>query len=128
MYVQLSRLYVGLAILIATSLGEARGEAPLRDVLNDLDDPKLQPTQRALHEMALSSVENGLSWANTYIRQSLKQPRMYCKPEKLALGSPQIVAIVRRAVKENPKIAEYPYGYAVLLSMQHAFPCTAKPQ
>jgi hypothetical protein len=51
------------------------------------------------------------------------QPPLYCQPDKLVITDAQMIDMMRRAMKDNPKWGEFPIGMMVLATLQRTFPC-----
>jgi hypothetical protein len=51
------------------------------------------------------------------------RPPLYCPPRRLAINTEQHIDILRRYVEQNPDIGRDPIGLAMLLALQHTFPC-----
>ena len=62
---------------------------------------------------------NGLSWRGT-----LAGKDVYCPPP--GLTGTQIMATFERFVRDNPDIAERPYGDAMAATLSREFPCQAR--
>ena len=51
------------------------------------------------------------------------QAALYCPPDRSAMTGSQVIDILRRALKEEPRLGDRPIGFAVLAALQRAFPC-----
>lgn len=114
---------VATVVMIATWVGHARAEASLNEILRDYDNPKAGEAQRAVISSNLASIEVGLGWANTAVRVQRMQAALYCPPDKPAISPSQLIDILRRALKEEPRLGDRPIGFAILAALQRSFPC-----
>jgi hypothetical protein len=71
----------------------------------------------------LSSVENGMSWADAELINSQHAAPLYCTPSKLDLTGEQILDMLRRHVQDQPSDARYPYGLVMMQVLKKVFPC-----
>lgn len=85
-------------------------------------DKVLVPEDREKIEALIGGMENGLVWANAALKNRGQSP-LYCQPGKLVLTDFQIIDMMRRAIKDAPKMGDYPLGMAVLMTLQKTFPC-----
>jgi len=72
--------------------------------------------------MAVSSTEQGYLYANAYL-VARHEPRMYCQPEKLTMAPQQLIDMLRREMKTDDRVAEFPVAFAILDVMIATFPC-----
>ena len=77
------------------------------------------PNMRMVAEMIAAAFGNGLSWRGT-----LAGKDVYCPPP--GLTGTQIMATFERFVRDNPDIAERPYGDAMAATLSREFPCQAR--
>ena len=85
-------------------------------------DTMLVKQDREQVESLISGMQIGMLWANAELRHR-KQPLLYCQPEKLRITAPQMVDMLRKTIRENPRLGDYPIGLAVLTTLQDTFPC-----
>jgi hypothetical protein len=80
-------------------------------------------TDRKSGEVAFVNEENGIWWANSRLIFKKQQP-LFCPPDNSsALPGAEMIEIVRRYAKENPKARYLPYGLVILMTLENAFPC-----
>ena len=79
---------------------------------------------RAVLEVLIKGMVDGLGWANASLRAEGKQSPLYCEPKELALTTSQVIDILRRQVRQSPPLASDPLGAVILASLQKVFPCT----
>jgi len=48
---------------------------------------------------------------------------LYCPPPAIALTGNQLMDMLRRSVDKSKMVAESPWGLALLMSLEAAFPC-----
>ena len=111
-------------VMLAMWVGHARAEASLSEVLRDYDNPKAGEAQRAVISSNLASIEVGLGWANTALRVQRMQAGLYCPPDKPPIPASQLIDILRRALKDEPRLGDRPVGFALLTALQRSFPCS----
>jgi len=109
-------------LMIGTWASQASAEASLNQILKDYDNPKAGEAQRMVISSNLTGIEVGLGWANTAIRAQRMQAPLYCPP-KGEMAASQLVDILRRALKDEPRLGERPVGFAMLAALQRSFPC-----
>jgi hypothetical protein len=63
--------------------------------------------ERKTIELRLTTIEDGLGWANAELRHRNTSP-LFCPPDRLALTGTQLIDILRRAIKDDPQIGKYP--------------------
>jgi hypothetical protein len=78
---------------------------------------------RLFADKIVETLEDGLSWANAYLRSQRKEQAIYCIPEKLVLTGPQIIDMMQRRVREKPDTGFLPYSLTILDALIDAFPC-----
>ena len=110
-------------VMIGLWTGQAGAEASVNEILRDYDNAKASDAQRAMISSNLASIEVGLGWANTALRAQRMQAGLYCPPDKLAMTPSQVIDILRRALKEEPRLGDRPIGFALLTALQRSFPC-----
>lgn len=111
--------FIFLALLFAPAAANA--EEPLRDLI--LDYKNANVTHREFLELLIASNENGIAWANAELRTVRHETRMFCPPEKVSLTGNQIMDILEREMNAKPFVGQYPYGLALLLTLEDTFPC-----
>ena len=77
---------------------------------------------RKIWELILGNTENGINWANSVLIQRKQQP-LYCPLDNFAPNGPEALETLRELAKSNPKIANLPYGFALLFALQTKYPC-----
>jgi hypothetical protein len=115
---------VATVVMVGMWVGQARAEASLNEILRDYDNPKASEAQRAMISSNLVSMEVGLGWANTALRAQRMQAGLYCPPDKPSITAAQLIDILRRALKEEPRLGDRPAGFALLTALQRSFPCS----
>jgi hypothetical protein len=99
-------------------------EPSLTEILRDYDNPGLSVAQRMMIVSNLSSIETALGWANTSLRaQRISRRALYCLPDKLIIEPRELINMLRDALWDEPKLGDTPIGFAVLMTLQRAFPC-----
>jgi hypothetical protein len=115
------------ALLAATALLSGPGhssELSLTALLQEYDNPKASAAQRLMITSNLASLERGFSWANSALRAQRKSRRaLYCVPENLDIQPQELIDMLRDALKDEPRLGDSPIGFAVLATLQRAFPC-----
>jgi hypothetical protein len=109
---------------------EVKAEMTANQALHKYD--KGTRDEQQLLEWGLAQTENGLSWANTYLKVNRKEQPLYCPPDKMVLTGNQILDILRRAKDDQPypggtTVGESPFGLAMIFALQSTFPCPPKP-
>jgi len=117
-----------LLLLLAFSASNVNAEEPkidesFRSALN-VYDHYLVPEDRHHIENFIGGMQIGLLWANVMLH-SRGQPLLYCQPDHLTITDSQMLDMMRRAMKENPKWGDFPVGMMVLVTLQRTFPCHA---
>ncbi len=92
-----------------------------RDVLH-VYDKYLVPEDRRHIENFIGAMEIGLLWANVGLKHQ-GQALLYCQPDKLVITNSQMIDMIRRAIKDDAKLGDYPVGMVVLVTLQKTFPC-----
>lgn len=113
---------VAAVVVIGVWVGQARAEASLNEILKQYDNPNASEAQRLVIASNLSGIEVGLGWANTALRAQRMQQPLYCAPDASATSS-QLVEVLRRALKAEPRLGDRPVGFAMLAALQRAYPC-----
>jgi Rap1a immunity proteins len=108
----------GAIILIAMLLA-----VPVRADSSDISARRLlsawkgeEPSMRMLAEVIASAFSSGLS-----LRGSLAGKEVYCPPAGLKGGA--VMSAFEQYLRDNPDMAERPYGDAMAASFSRAFPC-----
>jgi hypothetical protein len=71
---------------------------------------------RMVAEVIASAFASGFSWGGDAVRK-----RAYCAPPDLKGG--EIMGALEAFVRDNPTLAERPYGGAMSETLRKAFPC-----
>jgi hypothetical protein len=109
-----------LAAVLATSTG---GESEINNVSEFLVAYDTgTPVARKAYELSVSSTEQGLLFANSYL-VAHHESSMYCQPAKLTLTSAQMIDMLREEVKADHKLADVPVAFAILQVLVTTFPC-----
>jgi hypothetical protein len=108
--------------LIGLWVGQAHAEASLNEVLKQYDSPNVSEAQRMVISSNLSGIEVGLGWANTALRAQRMQQSLFCPPDGTVMAA-QLIEILRRALKAEPRLGDRPIGFAMLAALQRAYPC-----
>jgi len=74
------------------------------------------PSMRLVAEVIASAFSSGLSW-----RDSLAGKEVYCPPA--GLNGHEIMGALEQFLKENPEMAEKPYGDALAPTLSRTYPC-----
>ena len=119
---------VACAVGLCGATPASHAEASVTEFLALYDKANL--ADKHLLEQLASAMETGISWADVEIARENAPATLYCPPHQLALTGSQVIDIVRRQRTETPKLgtvafAEMPFGLAILVSLQHVFPCGA---
>jgi len=85
-------------------------------------DKELVPEDRKHIEGYIGGIQLGLLWANAALKHR-GQPLLYCQPDHLTITGSQMVDMMRRAMKDKPKLGDFPVGMMVLETLQRTFPC-----
>jgi Ssp1 endopeptidase immunity protein Rap1a len=79
------------------------------------------PSMRMVVEMIASAFASGFSWGGDAAGK-----RAYCASPNLKGG--QIMSAFEEFLRDNPMMADQPYGAAMAGTLSKAFPCTAQSQ
>lgn len=102
----------------------ASAEPSLNEMLRDYANPKLGADQRAMILSNLASIQQAFGWANTALRaQRMRRRALYCLPDDLTIEPQELLDMLRDAAWDEPRLGERPIGFAVLVTLQRAFPC-----
>ena len=77
------------------------------------------PSMRMLAEVIAAAFSGGLSW-----RGSLAGKEIYCPPP--GLKGHEIMISFEQFLKDNPDMADKPYGDAMASTLSRTFPCQAQ--
>jgi hypothetical protein len=110
-------------VMMGLSAGHSGAEPSLTEILRDYDNPKLSADQRKTITSNLASIETALGWANTALRVQKMQNGLYCLPDDLMIEPQELIDMLRDALWDEPKLGHLPIGFAVLATLQRAFPC-----
>jgi hypothetical protein len=117
-----------LVSLLVLSASTAKADDPskqyggnVRSIL-EIYDKILVPEDRQHLESLIGGITIGLLWANAMLH-SRRQPLLYCQPKKLVPTDTQVIDMMRRAMRDNPKWGDFPLGMMVLATLQRTFPC-----
>jgi hypothetical protein len=110
-------------VMMGLSAGHSSAEPTLTEILRDYDNPKLSADQRATITSNLASIETALGWANTALRVQKMQSGLYCLPDDLMIEPKELIDLLRDALWDEPRLGNLPIGFAVLATLQRAFPC-----
>jgi hypothetical protein len=80
-------------------------------------------SEKAVTRIVLQSYSQGYGWANAHLNQR-KQALLYCQPPALVITGGMTADILARYLALKPQHADLPIGYAVLVALQHTFPCS----
>ena len=76
---------------------------------------------RKIWELMFGNTENGINWANSTLFYKKQQP-LYCPPDNFAPNGHEALEMLRE-LASNPKTANLPYGFALLVALQSKYPC-----
>ena len=114
-------------VMIALCSGQGNAETAeptLTEILQDYDNPELGIAQRATIASNLKSIERSFGWANTALRAQRKSRRaLYCLPDNLTIAPHELIDMLRDALWDQPRLGNTPIGFALLTTLQRAFPC-----
>jgi hypothetical protein len=82
-----------------------------------------EPLGESRAETEILGMQAGFAEANRYLSGTRKEPPMFCQPENLSLTADQLVDMLRRDVDTQPELDEDDLASALLVVMQHTFPC-----
>jgi len=116
-----------LILLITTQFSPARAEDASEKLgkiyaIIDAYDRLLLPEDRKEIDDLVGGISTGLLWANAMLEKR-QQPLLYCQPRHLTLTGTQVIDMMRRAMKDNPKWRDFALGEMVLVTLQRTFPC-----
>ena len=77
------------------------------------------PGMRMVAEVIASAFASGFSWGGDAAGK-----RTYCAPRDLK--GPQIMSVFEEFLKDNPTVADRPYGEAMAGTLKKAFPCNGQ--
>lgn len=112
-----------IAVVIASgalTAGNAKAEMSANDLLKRVDSASA--AERSLILFNIGGNENGISWANTAVRNQFGKS-LYCQPPKAVNSDEETLAMLRVQIRKTPIIGTVPYGLAILLSLQATYPC-----
>ena len=125
MRTSLSKTFAAIPVMIVLS-GQGNAEPLLKDVLKDYYNAESSVAQRMMIASNVSNIERTLGWANTALRAQRRSRRaLYCLPHDIIIESNELVDMLRDAVWDEPRLGETPIAFAVLVTLQKAFPCKA---
>jgi hypothetical protein len=115
---------IATIMMLVLSAGQGCAEPLLNEILKDYYNPELSVAQRMMIVSNLGSIEKALGWANTALRaQRMSRRALYCLPNDLTIEPQELIDMLRDAVWDEPRLGERPLGFAVLVTLQKAFPC-----
>lgn len=82
-----------------------------------------EPLGQSRAETEILGVQAGFTEANTYFAETRKEAPMFCQPANLNLTADQLIDMLRRGVDAQPELDEDNLASALLVVMQHTFPC-----
>jgi hypothetical protein len=112
---------VSSVLLLGLMSTPAAADPTVAKYLKDYD--AANPDRRAILELIVSSIENGIGWSNSYAMVAQKRAPIYCLPGNLALTGGQITDMLRRRVEDHPKVGDDELGLAILMTVEATFPC-----
>lgn len=112
---------LALAAVSASAEDIPKVDQSIRSTLN-VYDKYLVPEDRKEIANWIGAMEIGLLWANVMLKNR-GQPLLYCQPDHLTITDGQMIDMMRRAMKDNPKWGDFPVGMMVLVTLQRTFPC-----
>jgi len=68
----------------------------------------------------------GLVTAYGYTNTALKAQQsaaFYCVPEGTILGDEEVIALMQKSVRLDPRLGPAPFGVALFAALQRSFPC-----
>jgi hypothetical protein len=110
-----------LALSASNATAEVKVDGSIRSTL-EVYDKFLVPEDRKQIETLIGGMTIGFLWANVMLKDR-GQPLLYCQPGKLVITDSQMIDMMRRAMKDNPKWGDFPLGMTVLVTLQRTFPC-----
>ena len=116
------------ALIMVMGLWSGQGNAEnaepsLTEILRDYDNPELSAAQRAMISSNLVIIKRSLGWANAALRVQRMRRALYCLPDKLTIEPQELIDMLRDALWDEPRLGDRPIGFAVLVTLQRAFPC-----
>ena len=114
---RISSILVFLILLECLS-STALAEMTAKEFISTYD--KANPEQKQVLEAIVGAVDNGIGWAEA----SVTIEKRICPPAALALTNSQILDILRNAADHDQLVGSEPYGLAIFLSLERAFPCS----
>jgi len=96
----------------------AHAEATAKEMLAQIESNE----GHVLATAFIAGNANGLSWANTELRDRGLKP-LYCQPPTLSITPDQDVQIMRDHIRRYPKLADFPAGVVMMIALQATFPC-----
>src|ERR1700722_15272931 len=117
----MSKLYRAVAVLVAATIASSvRADGPDISAQRLLESWKGEdPGMRMVAEVIASAFASGFSWGGDAAGK-----RAYCAPPDLK--GPQIMGAFDAFVRDNPALAERPYGETMAATLRKAFPCNAR--
>jgi hypothetical protein len=114
----MSKLYRAVAVLVAVTIASSvRADGPDISAQRLLESWKGEdPGMRMVAEVIASAFASGFSWGGDAAGK-----RVYCAAP--ALKGRQILSAFEGFVRDNPALAERPYGEAMSGTLRKAFPC-----
>lgn len=107
-------------ILAAVIVSSARAEGPDISAHRLLDSWKDDdPGMRMVAEVIASAFASGFSWGG-----QTGGTQAYCAPPDLK--GPQIMSAFEIFLRDNPTLADQPYGEAMSGTLKKAFPCSGR--
>ena len=120
---------ISLRMLIATAVigtgslladgKTARAEYDVNSALQAYDSA--DSANRKIWELVFGNTENGINAANSVLLYRKQQP-LYCPPDNFAPNGHEALEMLRE-LASNPKTANLPYGFALLVALQSKYPC-----
>jgi hypothetical protein len=77
---------------------------------------------RKIWELIFGNTENGIHAANSVLFYRKQQP-IFCPPDNFAPDGHEALELLRDLANSNPKLANVPYSFALLLALQSKYPC-----
>jgi hypothetical protein len=108
---------VFLAALIASSAGADGPDISAQRLLESWKDE--DPSMRMVAEVIASAFASGFSWGG-----GAAGKRAYCASPDLK--GRQIMGALQEFLRDNPNMADRPYGAAMAETLTKAFPCGAQ--
>ena len=106
-----------VAMLLASSVWADSPDISAQRLLSEWNGQ--DPMTRMLAEVIAAAFSGGLSW-----RGSLAGKEIYCPPP--GLKGREIMISFEQFLKDNPDMADKPYGDAMAKTLSRAFPCQAQ--